>query len=300
MTRNEKILSHITRPMKILEIGPGYSPVLTRSDDWNVYSLDHCTADELRLKYAGLDNVDTSRIQEVDFVWKEGPFDTAIPAKELGTFDACIGSHVIEHMPDLVSFFQAAGRLLKPTGVISLIVPDKRFCFDFFQPITMTGDVLDAYRTKRNHHTRIAEFNAAAYMVRAGGSIAWGQHPTEPLTFYDADLLSASQRFVRDDVTQEYRDVHGWYFTPSSFRLIMLELAWMNYIDFREIAWYGTAHCEFFITLGRGRPKLRREEVDSLRMDLLTNILLEYREQAEFLIDGPNYVGPPGDGLDIS
>jgi hypothetical protein len=28
-------------------------------------------------------------------------------------------------------------------------------------------------------------------------------------------------------------------------------------------------------------------------MELLTNILLEVREQTDFLIDGPNYVGPP-------
>ncbi len=36
MTRNEKILTHISRSMKILEIGPGYSPLLSRSDGWDV------------------------------------------------------------------------------------------------------------------------------------------------------------------------------------------------------------------------------------------------------------------------
>lgn len=293
MTRNEKILSRIKRDMKIMEIGPSFSPVLMRADGWNVRSLDHCTADELRRKYAVHEEVDVSRIQEVDFVWRDGPLETAVPSDELGTFDACIGSHVIEHTPNLVSFFRSLERLLKPSGVISLVVPDKRFCFDFFQPLTMTGDVLEAHRTKRDRHTRAAEYNATAYMVRAGGQIAWGQHPTGLLTFYDGDVQAANSRFFRPNVAEEYRDLHGLYFTPSSFRLILLELAWVGYLDFYEAAGFGTENCEFFVTLARGRPKLTEEQFRSLRMDLLTNILLEVREQTDFLIDGPNYVGRP-------
>lgn len=188
MTRNQKILASISRSMKILEIGPSYSPVLTRADGWNVYSRDHCTANELRRKYSNTPNVDVSRIQDVDFVWQDGPLETAIPDDQLGTFDACVGSHMIEHLPDLVAFFRSLQRILSPAGIISLVVPDKRFCFDFFQPVTMTGDVLAAHRERRTRHTRTVEFNAKAYMIRAGGEIAWGQQPTRVLEFCDGDL----------------------------------------------------------------------------------------------------------------
>jgi SAM-dependent methyltransferase len=294
VTRNEKILARISRSMKILEVGPSYSPVLTRADGWNVFSLDHSTADELRRKYTGHANVDISRIQDVDFVWRDGPLETAIPDAQLGTFDACIGSHMIEHVPDLVAFFRSMERILSPTGVVSLVVPDKRFCFDFFQPLTMTGDVLAAHRERRTRHTRAAEFNAAAYMVRAGGEISWGQRPTGLLEFCDGDLKAAEQVLFRGD-DDSYRDVHGWYFTISGFRLIMLELAWMGHLDFKEVDVSATQHCEFFITLGRGRPRFTDDQYRAARMDLLTNVLLDVREQTDFLLGGPNYVGPPAE-----
>ncbi len=293
MTRNDKILARISKSMKILEIGPSYSPLLKRAEGWNVYSLDHATGDELRAKYVGHPNVDVNQIQDVDFVWRDGPLETAIPQDQLGTFDACIGSHMIEHVPNLVSFFRSMEHILAPTGVVSLVVPDKRFCFDYFQPVTMTGDVLAASREQRTRHTRAAEFNAAAYMVRSGGEIAWGQHPTGLLEFYDGDLRSASEHFFRGDTDDAYRDVHGWYFTFSSFRLIMLELAWMGHLKFEEIDVSPTEHCEFFITLGRGHPRLTEDQYRARRMDLLTNILLDIREQTDFLLDGPNYVGAP-------
>lgn len=289
ITRNEKILASISRSMKILEVGPGYSPVLARADGWNVYSLDHCAADELRRKYSAA-NVDISGIQDVDFVWQDGPLDTAIPVDQLGTFDACIGSHIIEHIPDLVGFFHSMERILSPTGIVSLVVPDKQFCFDFFQPLTMTGEVLAAHRERRTRHTRTAEFNAGAYMVRAGGQIAWGQRPTELLEFCNGDLKAANRLFFRTEDDHSYHDVHAWYFTVSSFRLIMLELAWMGHLDFKEINVSPTQHCEFFITLGRGRPPLTDDQYRAARIELLTNVLLDFRQQTDFLIDGPNYV----------
>lgn len=293
MTRNEKILARIPRSMKILEVGPGYSPVLNRSDGWDVYTLDHGTADELRSKYADA-GVDTSRIQPVDFVWRGGAVESAVPQIHHGTFDACIGSHIIEHMPDIISFLQSLRRLLTPAGVISLVVPDKRFCFDFFQPITMTGDVLEAYRAKRDRHAPTAAFNAAAYMVRAGGLVSWGQHPTGPLTFEDGNLQAANESFFAERQFCEYRDVHGWYFTPSSFRLVIMELSWLGHIDLIELNRSETVNCEFFVTLGFGRPRVTDDQFRTLRMDLLTNILLEVREQTDFLIDGSNFVGRPG------
>jgi SAM-dependent methyltransferase len=293
MNRNDKILSAIDRSAKILEIGPSYSPVVTRADGWDVSTLDHSTAEELRQKYAGDQNVDVSRIEHVDFVWHDGPLETAFPADALGTFGACIGSHMIEHMPDLVGFFRSMERVLAPDGVLSLVVPDKRFCFDFFQPLTLTGDVLEAHRTGRTRHARSAEFNAAAYMVTASSDICWGQRATGLLAFRDGDLVAARDKLFVDADRADYRDVHGWYFTYSSFRLIMLELAEMELLDFHEVESFPTENCEFFITLARGRKARDPARVRQLRMELLTNVLMEVRDQADFLIEGPNYVGPP-------
>jgi SAM-dependent methyltransferase len=291
MMRNDKILSRIARSMKVIEIGPGYSPVLTREQNWNAFSLDHTTAEDLREKYSGHANVDISRIQEVDFVWRDGPLETAIPDDHLGSFDACIGSHMIEHVPDLVAFFQSMERILKPSGVVSLVVPDKRFCFDFFQPISMTGDVLVAHRERRTRHTREAKFNATAYMVQAGGHISWGQKPTGALSFYDGDMGKAGRELFAESDDAVYQDIHGWYFTYSSFRLLMLELAWLGHLNFIEVETHNTTHCEFFITLGQGRLGLTEAQFRARRMDLLTNMLLEVRDQADLMVRGQSYVG---------
>lgn len=71
----------------------------------------------------------------------------------------------------------------------------------------------------------------------------------------------------------------------------MLELAWMGHLDFKEVGFSPTQHCEFFITLGRGRPTFTDDQYRTARIELLTNVLLDIREQTAFLIDGPNYVG---------
>ena len=93
----------------------------------------------------------------MDFVWTSGPMADAVPSDLHGTFGAFIASHVIEHTTDFIGFLDAAATLLAPDGVVILAVPDKRYCFDYFRPLTTTGKVLDA------HAARVAATRAASY-----------------------------------------------------------------------------------------------------------------------------------------
>jgi predicted SAM-dependent methyltransferase len=283
-TREEKILQKIRRDMKILEIGGSFSPVLARSDGWDVFSLDHLGADELRAKYADDPVVDVSRIQTVDFICRDGSLDAAIGPEHAGTFDAIIASHVIEHFPDLIAFFISAGRILKPNGFLSLVVPDKRFCFDYFQPVLLTGDVLEAHAEGRTRHSKKSLFNATAYTVKAGDRIAWTQEPIENLSCVSGDVRHAYQQFrtYRGGGSDPYIDFHGWYFTPSSFRLICLELAHIGLIPFEEISFHGAAGCEFYTTLRHSEPPTFSDVADR-RMNYLKGILLEVRKQTDYL-----------------
>jgi 2-polyprenyl-3-methyl-5-hydroxy-6-metoxy-1,4-benzoquinol methylase len=56
-----------------------------------------------------------SRVQEVDRVWTAGPLEMVLQ-DQLGTFDAIIASHVIEHIVDPIAFFDSASRLLNERG----------------------------------------------------------------------------------------------------------------------------------------------------------------------------------------
>ncbi len=284
LSRTEKIVSHVSREMKILEIGPSANPTLVRTDGWNVFSIDHLNAEGLREKYYSDPLVDTARIQEVDFVWQSGTLDTAIGSEHLGTFDCIIGSHVIEHFPDLLGFFLSAHRILKPQAILSLVVPDKRFCFDYFKPVALTGDVLEAHSERRTRHSGKTAFNGAAYGVRSGQQIAWSAGNTDLLSFVRG-LNEGYEAFnaESDPSAMPYRDRHGWYFTPSSFRLIRLELAALGLISFEEISFFPTVGCEFFVTLQQ-TEKPNTELLQARRMDYLKGMILEVREQADYLI----------------
>ena len=40
---------------------------------------------------------------------------------------------MIEHTPDLIAFLADCDAVLKDTGVLSLVIPDKRYSFDRFR-----------------------------------------------------------------------------------------------------------------------------------------------------------------------
>ena len=125
MGREDTLRSGLSTASKVIEIGPSFNPLLPKRDGWNVFTIDHDDRAGLVAKYANDPSVDTTRIEEVDFVWHGGSLLDAIPPEHHGTFDAFVASHVIEHTPDIVTFLAAAATLIKPGGVIILAVPDK-------------------------------------------------------------------------------------------------------------------------------------------------------------------------------
>ena len=286
--RTEKLLTRFTKEHKILEIGPSYNPLVTRSDGWNCYSLDHGTAEELRARYGNDPAVDYGkRIQSVDFVWRSGPIDSAIPPEQLGTFDGVVASHVVEHTPDLVAFFESVGNILQPNGYLSLAVPDKRFCFDYFQPVSLTGDVLAAYHEKRTRHTKKTAYQGAAYRMQLNGNSSGTQEPVKSHTICDPDLKLASRMFQQQDPSPSspYVDWHNWYFTPSSFRLICLELRILGLIAFQEVEFFDVSGNEFIVCLQRStKPVEGTGEAERLR--LLKKMVLELGDQAMFMLEG--------------
>lgn len=285
-SRVDKILFGIDRGAKVLEVGPSFSPIVPRSAGWNSYSLDHLSADELRRKYEG-HPVDASRIEAVDFVWKDGPIDASVPPEHHGTFDACVASHVVEHAPDLIGFFAAIRTLLKSTGVLSLAIPDKRYSFDYFLPLTMTGDVLEARAARRTRHPKKAAFNATAYAAKVDEQIAWAPGPLGKLALVST-LAAAHSAFDSHAEGAEgaYSDMHGMCFTPASFELVILELAELGSIDFRVRHTFPTAGCEFFVALVPGAVRIESEaELTARRLELLKRTLVEQREQADRLVE---------------
>ena len=288
MDRNALLLGDATKASRIIEIGPSHAPIAPKSAGWHTTIVDHASQADLRAKYASF-GVDLDAIEPVDFVWAGGRLDTAVPPPHHASFDRLIASHVIEHIPDFVTFFTAAQTLLTSAGALVLAVPDKRYCFDALKPLSTTGDILAAHNPHgAGRHTRRTLFNQVAYSVAMDGASAWGQHPVHTPRFMnslpDAIAFHAAASEAPDS---PYVDAHAWQFTPSAFQLAILELAEAGLIDWRVTDCSPAQGSEFIVTLHRGRtlwPDPAQRE--ARRMELLLATLVEAREQIDFAVRG--------------
>jgi hypothetical protein len=293
-SRNEVLLEQIARSAVIIEIGPSYNPIAPKAAGWNTTVVDHAPRAELISKYTAHD-VDLSRIEIVDYVWTSGALLDAIPQHLHGTFDALIASHVIEHTTDFIGFLDAAEALLSSGGTVILAVPDKRYCFDYFRPVTTTGQVLYAHESRRSRHTRRIIFDHFAYSVKnkaAGGfGGAWGQAPIGELEFFHTlDMAKSKFDESSENPSSPYIDTHAWQFTPASFELIMFELARLGQTDWKIQRISPAVGCEFHGWLCRGgkanAAALSTTELNVRRLDLLKRVILETTDQIGFLVDG--------------
>lgn len=245
-TRFEKICGGLAVNGRGVEIGPSYNPVLPKSKGYDVIVVDHADAETLRAKYTNWD-VDTAAIEEVDVVWAGGSFGDALSGHP--PFDFIVASHVIEHLPDPIRFLQDCEKKLARDGRLSLVVPDKRFCFDYYRQLTTTGEWVEAYLEKHLHHPPRKHFDHHAYATLRCGTLAWGQGSHGEITLQGHSLATALEQARLAHGGEQYMDIHGWQFTPESFRLILDELRELGLITLTPILEYPTAGFEFFVTL---------------------------------------------------
>ena len=215
-----------------------------KAEGYDVEIIDVASADVLRARYESI-GVSSTKIEDVDHVTDGRPMHEVIGSSP--RYDWIYSSHSIEHIPDFIGFFKSAEFLLKPGGVLVMVVPDKRYMFDAYQMPSTTGDVIQAHLEGRSRHSvaRVFDFHAS-YARLNGEKDIW--------TFYEqgvVDLVGsveAAHAQTRAAVENAaYIDVHGWYFTPSSFRLIMRDLNEVGLVKLREASVVETGLCEFYV-----------------------------------------------------
>jgi SAM-dependent methyltransferase len=270
MDRKTALFSLFRRDGLGLEIGPSINPLLPKSEGYNVETLDHLTAEQLRLKYAGA--ADTSRIEPVDYVWQGQPLSEVIGA--VGKYAYIVASHVIEHTTDLLGFLLECEKLLGPDGVLALVVPDKRYCFDAMRPRATTGGILQAHLERRTLHTPGQLFDEIAYNVLRENRLMWPRHSAGSLEFARS-LELARWAFEEARGDNAFHDIHAWQFTPSCFRLIVKDLHACGYIRLDESSFLESDDPEFFMTLSRTGAGCPLD-----RMTLLQNSWVEERDIA--------------------
>ena len=272
MNRQNKVLKHININGHGLEIGPSHNPIAPKKEGYKVDIIDHMSRKQLIIKYKD-HNVNLENIEEVDFVWQGESYSELTGKKK--HYDWIIASHMIEHTPDLIGFLKDCDTILKDNGVISLIIPDKRYCFDHHRPNTGISKIIDHHFQKTNIHTpgTVAEY--FLNVVSIDGNIAWNAGTTGKYNFVHT-LENAIQEMNAVLNENKYLDVHSWCFVPHSFRLIINDLFHLGLIPFQEIDFLPTDGCEFYITLGRNGQGInisRLEMLEIIESELLDNAI---------------------------
>ena len=131
-TRDDILRTGIAKNHKIIEIGPSYNPLTPKAKGWHSYVVDHTDGAGLIEKYRKDPSVNVGNIEEVDFVWTEGPLAEAVSSKHHGTFDIFVACHVLEHVPDLIGILRSAEVLCRPEAKIQFLLYPINACVSIF------------------------------------------------------------------------------------------------------------------------------------------------------------------------
>jgi len=264
--------------MRGLEIGPLANPRV-RKDQGPVRYLDHADATQLREKYADNRPMRSAldRIIEVDYVIEPGKTISQTVAND-APFDYVIASHVIEHIPDLIGWMADISSILEAGGILSLVIPDKRYSFDVNRSISGVGDLVDAYLRRLHRPTFRDIFNFHSQIATMEGVVdtagLWaGTTDYKGVVRTDVDDPDvAAFQICRDSADSgEFVDVHCHIFTPQSFLSIFGALVRLDLTDFEIAAFVATQvnTLEFHVSLrkvasGTDRAQVRKAQLASI------------------------------------
>src|SRR4051812_21528373 len=148
MDRRDAILKYATKQQLGIEIGPWFNPIAAKRDGYRCLPLDVFDAETLRKRAADDPNISeaaAAMIEDVDLIGSSTHIGELVRARsEAGIFDYIVSSHNFEHLPNPIRFLQGCAEALKPDGVLSMAIPDRRGCFDYFRPVTRLSEWIQA------------------------------------------------------------------------------------------------------------------------------------------------------------
>lgn len=289
MDRRDLILKYITKEQRGIEIGPWFSPLAPKREGYNCLTLDVFDSRELRRRTeidADFPKDLVDQIEDVDLVGSSTHIDELVARKGgLGSFDYIVSSHNFEHLPNPIRFLQGCARVLKPGGIISMAIPDKRACFDYFRPVTALSEWIEASLENRSRPTLAQKFDEtwvwAHYDDTDGKKLSFhrGASPNKvsaPLNFPRAFNEWMGRWHAND---KEYHDAHCSVFTPASFELLIRDSAYLGLIPFCIIDVVETQGNEFYAHLRSiGPESARPDDYERMRNALLMRIQDEAAE----------------------
>lgn len=242
--RRDFVFRTADRAGTALEIGPAHNAILPKREGFRTRTVDYIDRDGLVEKYKDFKQYSPDDIEDVDYVIPAGASMSDVIHDQ---FDLVLASHVLEHSISLIDFLNDCTELLAENGVLSLVVPDHRYCFDRFRERSSIGRVIDTAINRPSVHTvgTMTEFSLNA--VKHRGTTSWSAgHKGEYRFVHDLEAVKANAVRAEGDA---YIDVHNWVFTPNHLRLMLHDLYSLGLISVREAAFQDTIGHEFFLNL---------------------------------------------------
>ncbi len=278
--RMQALLSGITKEQIGIEVAPWWNALVPKRAGYRSLSLDVFDADTLRANARREVLIPDKEIENIEHVDLVG---SASNIAELLAPRGLLGA---------VKFIKGCEAALKPGGVVSMAIPDRRASFDYFRPLSTTGDFLAAHfdgRTRPSMHTwfmqnslhcRLFDGDAA----KLGYSLADDPKKIRPLETLEDAYRAWVVRNEQDDGA--YLDVHCWIFTPSSFRLILNDLRWLGVINMEIDSVTGPNENEFYARLVRRvvPTEMTREAFYAERAELLHQINDEAGDNSRVMV----------------
>jgi SAM-dependent methyltransferase len=253
-------LTRLISPAQMgIEIGPYFNPATPKRLGYNCLVLDVFDAPVLRERATADPHIPKDaigNIEEVDLIGPATSIVTLVVQKhQLGTFDYIISSHNFEHLPNPIRFLQDCEQILRPGGIVSMAIPDRRTCFDFFRPHSILSELLEAYFRCRNRPTPaqlFAQSSLHCRYLRGDQQLVGCSLQDDPVNFTPLETLAeafAAWTQFEAQPDEVYRDTHCWAFTPASFELLFSDLRFLELTRLEIVEITATIGHEFFVTL---------------------------------------------------
>jgi hypothetical protein len=219
------------------------------------------------------------RIEAVDFIGNAVEVNKVVKNNyPTPSFHYILSSHNFEHLPNPIAFLRACSEILVERGYLSMAIPDKRYSFDYFRPISTTADFIAAFLENRTRPTlaQIFAHQSLASYFWEDGKFAYGfssgKDPRQVQYFGRlGEVFEAWRRAAHND-SREYTDVHCSVFTPSSFELIIRDIAKLGLINFEVVEIAKSTGIEFIVHLKKCHSSMEDLEFIAKRNELLHKI----------------------------
>ncbi len=205
---------------RVLEIGALDAPTFPERRE-TAY-LDWFSTDQLRAQIEGNARRRPDRLVEVSHVIKDKRFSASVHDR----FDVVIANHVIEHIPDPITWFDEIAKVTAPDGRLLLAVPERNFTFDYLRPESTAVDLLRAHREDLEQPDLWQVLESIYYYRPVRAQDFWEEPDgvaaklARKRATFDQAIETARRR-----VADGYADVHCHVFSHASFPALCETLA---------------------------------------------------------------------------